>query len=437
MEAPPQENLPRKMKPTVFIVLCATLWASICQGFHVAFFPQEALHRGAQLKFNLIQYVSENPGLFQAWFPLFFAHSVHRFGAKNVYFNGLYLVGVTNIFLGLCTLFCEGQTFLFVSFWTRQAQVIGDCAVFVSSVAILVKEYSNYSASFFGYYRCLGVITVTCFSFLNFAYFQAWTSIHYFLTQAISGIVMIVGALGASYFFVATNYQELPSPQLESPEDRLFEDVRFGQKLVQIVKLPSTLLSIGSILTASFIMSYIVIGLEPLHLRHFALEPLSWDKAFIQSTSTIVAAFSCLFWGFLSDRVFAPATVILNGTILTTFAFLLLGPVNIIPIRPSLNLTITMLVLQGIGISAQWIGGFSLMTKGQNFGMEINTLAMISGIWLSTVGTGVFWGPLAGVLMAGLLDFSAFILPLVIMQLILCISSGIFIFFNNRRSMNL
>ena len=74
-------------------------------------------------------------------------------------------------------------------------------------------------------------------------------------------------------------------------------------------------------------------------------------------------AISSLCWGYLCDKKVNGKVVVVMGGFLNITAFLFIGPVSFIPLDSSLALCIVMLIIQGIGVSAQLIAGLSVSHK--------------------------------------------------------------------------
>ena len=74
-------------------------------------------------------------------------------------------------------------------------------------------------------------------------------------------------------------------------------------------------------------------------------------------------AISSLCWGYLCDKQINGKVVVIMGAFLNITAFLFIGPVSFVHLDTSLTLCVVMLIIQGIGVSAQLVAGLSVSHK--------------------------------------------------------------------------
>ena len=68
-------------------------------------------------------------------------------------------------------------------------------------------------------------------------------------------------------------------------------------------------------------------------------------------------------WGYLCDKFINPNAVVIMGAFFNLLAFLFIGPVTFIPIPTLPSVCILALIIQGIGVSAKLIAGFTIAQK--------------------------------------------------------------------------
>ena len=149
-----------------------------------------------------------------------------------------------------------------------------------------------------------------------------------------------------------------------------------------------------------------------------------------------VYAVTAPMWGFVCDKKWPPILVTSLGSMFIILAFLFMGPVPFIPLETSLGLCIAMLVIHGVGFAAQLVAGFASAHRQalQNgFDDNLNTYAIVSGLWTATFALGAFIGPsIAGVLM-DYYSFSVASLFVVASQVSIFILTLVFIYYKQRQ----
>nr|XP_031848918.1 MFS-type transporter SLC18B1-like [Nomia melanderi] len=88
---------------------------------------------------------------------------------------------------------------------------------------------------------------------------------------------------------------------------------------------------------------------------------------------------------------------------LVCVGFCLVGPAPFIPSPTIIWMTITGLVIHGLGMSAQLVASFTDAMRTSieyGFANNLETYGLVSGLWTSTFALGAFIGPsVAGILM--------------------------------------
>jgi MFS family permease len=205
-----------------------------------------------------------------------------------------------------------------------------------------------------------------------------------------------------------------------------------GPSMFKAVKIPGVLVSCGSIVVTSMSIGFLQATLEP-HLRQFYLSPVILGLMFVINGG--VYAITAPGFGMLCDKYCPPKVITVLGTLLVAAGFSLLGPAPFIPTKTIMWVTIVGLVLHGLGIAAQLVASFTdalRTTVAHGFPNNLETFALISGLWTSTFALGAFIGPsVSGILYdnIGFRNASMFIVGI---HLLIGMTVTLFIFLGKR-----
>ena len=92
------------------------------------------------------------------------------------------------------------------------------------------------------------------------------------------------------------------------------------------------------------------------HLAQFHLDPLGVGIVFMLYGSAYALLNPC--WGWLADRI-APRLLLLLGSLLLAVGFSIVGPLPFLGLRPAYGLTVTAVMIGGVGLGAQLVAAFS------------------------------------------------------------------------------
>ena len=147
-------------------------------------------------------------------------------------------------------------------------------------------------------------------------------------------------------------------------------------------------------------------------------------------------AISAPIWGFVCDKKVAPIFVTTAGSILTIISFVFIGPAPFIPMDTILSVSIASLVVHGIGFAAELVAGFSSAHReaiAHGFADNLNTYALVSGLWTATFALGAFIGPSVAGLIVDFYGFRPSTLLVIVSQLTVLLFCVAFILHNKRR----
>lgn len=103
----------------------------------------------------------------------------------------------------------------------------------------------------------------------------------------------------------------------------------FSASMFKALKIPGVLLASCSIIVTSMSIGFLQATLEP-HLRPFKLPPVVLGLMFVINGGTYAAV--APFFGWLCDRLVPPKYVTVIGTVLVALGFMLIGPVQFLPV---------------------------------------------------------------------------------------------------------
>ncbi|XP_045471927.1 MFS-type transporter SLC18B1-like [Harmonia axyridis] len=364
---------------TLIVIGIADFCNAICVSLQAPFYPQEAEKKGCSATeygfvfgvFELVVFIIS---------PIYGQH-LNRIGAKVTFNAGIYTTGICAILFGLLDRVNGHTPFIVLSFTIRIIEALGNAAFLTASFAIIAKEFPNNVAVTFASLE-------TCFGFglivgptVGGALFQLGG---YTLPFAVMGSALFASAVLTAFVL----------PKYEEGVDR-----ETRQSMTRILKIPGVLLATCSIVVTSMSIGFLQATLEP-HLRQFMLSPMILGVMFVINGGTY--ALTSTIFGWLCDSKIHPKYVTVVGCFFVAAGFCLIGPAPFIPYETTLWLTISGLVLHGLGMGSQLVASFSdaLRTSVANgFPNSIETYGLVSGLWTSTFALGAFIGPsISGIL---------------------------------------
>ena len=149
-------------------------------------------------------------------------------------------------------------------------------------------------------------------------------------------------------------------------------------------------------------------------------------------------AISAPLWGYICDKKLSPIYVTTVGTVLIIISFVFIGPAPFIPMDTILGVSIASLVVHGVGFAAELVAGFSAAHRealAHGFADNLNTYALVSGLWTATFALGAFIGPSVAGLIVDFYGFRPSTLFVLISQLTVFLLCLLFIV-HKKRTLN-
>ncbi|XP_025073119.1 MFS-type transporter SLC18B1-like [Pogonomyrmex barbatus] len=366
---------------TLIVISIADFANAICVSLQAPFYPQEAEKKGASPSeyglvfgiFELVVFVIS---------PVYGQH-LNRIGPKLLFNGGILTTGTCAIFFGLLDKVDGHYPFIILSFLIRIVEALGNAAFLTASFAIIAKEFPNNVAT-------------------TFASLETFFGLGLIVGPTVGGALYEVGGyttpfavLGSALFVAAVSTAFILPMHNDSDHD-----AHNTGGVTKVLKIPGVMIASMSIIATSMSIGFLQATLEP-HLRQFNLSPVVLGLMFVINGGTY--AVTAPAWGWLCDNYWHPKVATVAGCVLVMIGFSLIGPAPFIPSSTIMLMTISGLVIHGLGMAAQLVASFTdALRTSISFGFPNNleTYGLISGLWTSTFALGAFIGPsIAGILL--------------------------------------
>lgn len=360
---------------TLVIIALADFCSAICISLQAPFYPAVAESKGATAtQYGLVFGIFELTVFIVS--PIY-GQYISKITPKFMFNAGIYITGTTCILFGFLNHINDTNAFINLSFLVRIVEALGNAGFLTASFSIIAKEFpDNVGSTFAALETCFGVGLIVGPTVGGALYELGG----YSLPFVCMGSVLLVAATVT--FFLLPNSEETET-----------DGIHEGAHMLKMLQIPAVALAALSIVAASISIGFVQATLEP-HLRPLNLSPLQTGLMFVLNGATY--AVSAPIWGKLCDRGLSPRLVVLIGSLVVAFAFLLLGPAPFLPLTETLGLCITALIIHGVGFGAQLVATFSGAHKDAiAAGMPDNivTYGLVSGMWTSAFALGAFIGP--------------------------------------------
>ncbi|XP_063837708.1 MFS-type transporter SLC18B1-like [Ostrinia nubilalis] len=372
----------RRQWLTIIVISIADFCNAICVALQAPFYPLEAERKGCSAtEYGLVFGIFELVVFLVS--PLYGAH-LNRIGPKLLFNGGILTTGTCAILFGLLDKVEGHIPFITLSFVIRIVEAMGNAAFLTASFAIIAKEFPNNVATMFASLETFFGLGLIVGPTLGGALY------------GLGGYTLPFAVLGSALFCAAL------MSCLVLPRGNDDEDVKptGGPTMISLLKVPGVFIAAISIICTSMSIGFLQATLEP-HLRPFHFSPAVLGLMFVINGGVYAGSAPC--WGWLCDRpFFKPKYVTAIGCAFVAAGFMLIGPAPFIGNESQLWMTVTGLVLHGLGMGSQLVASFSdaLSTAiASGLPNSIETYGLVSGMWTSTFALGAFIGPtVSGVL---------------------------------------
>jgi len=378
---------------TIAVFVLAEFCSAVCVSLQAPFYPQEAEAKGATAtEYGLVFGVFELTVFVTS--PLL-GKNLRKLGAKRVFNLGILTTGTCSVLFGVLDRIPNGTVFMVISIVVRSVEAVGNSGFLTAIFSMIAKEFPDRVATMF-------------------ATLEAFFGVGLIFGPSIGGILYQVGGytlpfvvLGSILICVAcTTFFVLPDTYNDKCSGDGTGDCDPSEKkgLIDALKVPTISIAAYSIICAAISIGFIQATLEP-HLRQFNLSPIMMGLMFVVNGGVYAA--SAPLWGYACDKLRLPGKLVTAiGAFLIAGSFVFIGPIRIMPFPTTYEVCIASLAIHGVGFAASLVAGFSVAHHEAivcGFPDNLDTYALISGLWTSAFALGAFIGPtFAGILVDAL-----------------------------------
>lgn len=407
-----RKNYTSRQLLVIFSYIYGNFFLAACVSLQAPFFPQEAERKGASpTVYGLVFGVYELAIIFVS--PLV-GKLIGRSSPKIWIQFGLLLTGMATIVFGFLDQVPEGSWFISMAFLVRILEGVGAASFTTPSYTATAEEFPHDQATILSLLETAFGLGLICGPTLGGWLFELGGYTLPFLTL---GFFMLMGAL--LNFVVSLNR----STTVHDPAER-------QAGYLKILLSPGVLLDSLCVITSLTFIGFNAATLEP-HLRQFGLSIMSVGTVFI-ITGTIYALTTPL-WGRLCKQ-FNTRVLCLIGTLLCLTGFVLIGPLPLVKMDPSLELVIAALLLIGLGTGVKLVAALvgSFRYSIDELGMPDNksTFGICSSIYHTSTSIGAFFGPSLGGFLVEKFEYRESCYFLFIFELIVAL--GLLVFLSSR-----
>lgn len=361
---------------TLIIFGIADFCSAVCVSLQAPFYPAEAERKGATAtQYGLVFGIFELTVFIVS--PIYGKY-INKIGPKLMFNLGIFTTATTCIMFGFLDRVDDTNAFIGLSFLIRIVEACGNAGFLTASFSIIAQEFpDNVGATFASLETCFGLGLI--------------------VGPTVGGALYEVG--GYTLPFLSLGLVLIGAACVTAcvlPKRNEGKDLNEGSPgMLAAMKVPSICLYVYAIIATSCSIGFLQATLEP-HIRVFDLSPFQLGLMFVLNGATY--GIFAPFWGWLSDKVLQPRTVILFGSVITSLSFIMVGPTPGLGVPKSLEIIIVALVLHGIGFGSELVATFSGAHRDaikNGFPDDLSTYGLISGLWTSTFALGAFIGPSA------------------------------------------
>ena len=374
------------------------------------FYPKEAAKKGlTPSQYGTVFGIYE---IVTCVFGVVFGKFISFIGFRVISVGGLFLTGFATVLFGFLIHFNTYQTFLGFSLLIRSLQGVGQAGINTGILTYLTLEFPVIGA------------TVVAFTESLFGTGMA-------LGPSVGG--MLYDLRGFTLPFAAIGVLTLVCVPL------LIKLISKGNDMVnaapeevsirRVLKIPSVWIGIiagtSCITNQGFLSATLEQQLTPLDLSGTSIGLIFFTM------SLFYTLFGPVFGTINDRRLLSPNTCILLGAVVLAIAFVLLGPINAWYGEPTLWIVIPVMMLIGIGTSAQVISTLIHIKQRaweNKIPNSIGYNGLLSGIWVAMLHFGGFLGPTVGGILFEVFGFNVSCVVLVVFNIVIgMITIGYFI----------
>ena len=209
----------------------------------------------------------------------------------------------------------------------------------------------------------------------------------------------IIGLLA----LITTIWMILVIPPVTASTPETNSNSKFGP--MKLMKIPGVLLSLLDTFFTSFGMGLIE-AMMGFHLQSIGATINTVSTGFLIFGGGYMA--SNVVCGYIGDKFSNPTLLSIAGNIGLIIAYLMIGPLPFLPIKPNIPLSIIGMALFGFSMGMTYVSAFTRAEKSATrygFPEDTKTYQLISALWIAFDKLGNFLGPVAGGIAVEMIGF--------------------------------
>ncbi|XP_076257050.1 MFS-type transporter SLC18B1-like isoform X1 [Rhynchophorus ferrugineus] len=307
-----------------------------------------------------------------------FGKILPKIGAKYIFIYGLFVSGISSIIFGLLDKVDSYVSFVVLSFFIRGLEALGSSAYSTAGYVLIINIFPDNAGAVRGL-------------------LETFVGLGMSAGPAVGGVLYTVGGFGLPFYVVGIATVLIACLNIFLLEKPQKTDLEKSGSLMNLLKLPSVLITCLITIITSMTNSYLDPTLEP-HLRKFNLSPSQVGLMFLLLAATY-GIFSPLV-GWLTDKLKNYTWLMTSSLLCSSVTLLFLGPSPLfVWLDDSIWLNIVVLLALGVFIAMSLMPTYQyILDSSMKNGFKecLGTHSVIAGLWSSVYSLGEVVGPVLG-----------------------------------------
>ncbi|RXG61882.1 MFS-type transporter SLC18B1 [Armadillidium vulgare] len=387
----------------LFVYSVANLLSAFGVSIQGPFFPMIAEMKGATPLHNGLIFGAQS-------FAIIFINPL-----VPLVFLVLLITGISSVLFGFVNKLSSVVLFVSLSVILRIIEGLGFAMCRSAGIAIISSEFSEKVEIVFGI-------------------FQAFFSSGMLIGPVAGGALYELGGFYLPFVLIGVLLVCIAFVVLCLHKDYAKHGTSSRKDIENLLRQTSVILGMFSIFGYFLNLMFVLSTLE-LHIKSLNLSPVQVGAVFL--CNGIASIFSSLFWGLLFEKYDKPFLLCSISAVINIFGMLLLGPAPYLFLNLNIYTCVFGLLIHGVGIGGELIGGFSLLNKGiflAGLNKNIQTYGLVSALFMTSLALGSFIGPILGGYLFDVIGFPWGLHVFIVYHLVFSITMIIFNYLLNGRS---
>ncbi|XP_054156691.1 MFS-type transporter SLC18B1-like [Oppia nitens] len=401
-------------KSTLICLSIISFTSMLSMSLIAPFFPLEASKKG--MRETTYGFVFSVYALVDMIFCPICGLLIPKIGPNFMLISGVFVCGASNILFGVLDRINDLTIFTVYCFVVRIFEAIGAAAFSTASYTIIMQVFPNNIGTAFG--------LIETFIGLGMA-----------IGPAIGGGLYSLGGYSLP-FFVLGGLMLVTIPlclYIIKPIDYVMPIKKDSESdtYLRLLSIPQILVVGLIVMLVSQTISFLDPTIEP-HFREMNISPEYVSIVFLLLSATYTVCSPLVGWfsGYFDNKF----PIMALGMLVTGIGLLLIAPSFLLPIQPSLLLSVASMGLVGVAYAVAFIPTFESLLDlalDRGFSDNIATYSLVSGFWSAFYSLGEVTGPSLGGWLSEHFDFSIASTIVAAFMLIGAVMAGITSFFIN------